>query len=942
MPHKILQHSAAMLPHDALLPLRDSFFLSHRHLWYIKKKAAWKRAHSTAGNTNQPDMYRPIADYGIIGNMQTAALVSNDGSIDYCSMPFLDSPTIFASLLDDEKGGFFSIQPLEKFTAEQEYVPDTNVLACTFRTTGSVAVLFDFMPAESQQLPDRKEHRIHRCLLAESGPSDFVLRFAPRPDYATALPAITISEKALTAVAGANHLVLVHSLRSFTIIEQKQDSVTLSFRLDAGEKAHFNLIYGNDAADNTIQCNLQETIDYWREWLRGCFGGNCALKGRYTPMINRSMLTLKLLTFHPTGAIAAAATTSLPETIGGERNWDYRFTWLRDASFTLKAFFSLGHIAEADRFIRWLHNTYRHYGSTTLNIMYSLQGEKILTEKTLDHLGGYKNSAPVRIGNLAHNQDQWDIYGEVMDAALRLSDYAGRIDEDLWPFFCEICRLAMQNWNKPDDGIWEVRNGPAHFVYSKIMCWVALDRGITIAKRFGFEAPLEEWIAVRQAIRQDILEKGYNTDMGSFVQRYGSEDLDASLLLMPLTGFLPVQDSRIQSTIRACRHHLISDGFLLRYRSADGLKGEEGGFILCNFWLIECLALSGDVDGAKEILANTLRASNRLGLFSEEYDGQSGTMLGNFPQAFSHIGLINAVYAIVNAENHTLEAAKDPSLIERLYRLIPFRAILNESPSETDAGNDEELSARLKQLLGRLQGAYFDNRKGRVDYLAIKRSSRFAEYRDLASHLRSFDLSTLDTDDRKKAFWINMYNILIIHGVIEFDIQHSVLDIANFFGRIGYRIGGRDFTPDDIEHGILRRNKPHPVIPLPQFSLFDERKQFMLKQFDPRIHFALVCASSSCPPIEFYDYRHIDRQLDVAARSFINRSGLEILKSTMTIRLSRIFQWYEKDFGSSRKEMLLYAASFASEENERWIREHAETLKISYIPYNWNLNSTLE
>jgi len=846
-------------------------------------------------------MYRPIGEYGIIGNMQTAALVSNDGSIDYCSMPFLDSPTIFAALLDDEKGGFFSIQPEGAFTAKQEYVSDTNVLASTFTTTGGEAVLFDFMPASSEQSPDSNEDRIHRCILMQSGSSDFVLHFSPRPDYAKTVPVITNAKGMITAIAGTYSLSLVHSLDSFRVIEQKEGSIALSFRLNAGEKAHFNLIYGNENQDMPLICNLQDTIDFWREWLRGCFGQNCALTGSYRPMINRSMLTLKLLTFHPTGAIAAAATTSLPETIGGGRNWDYRFTWLRDASFTLKAFFALGHIAEADRFIRWLHTTYRQYGSKTLNIMYSLHGEHMLAEETLDHLKGYRNSKPVRIGN-----------------------------------------LAKQNWQKPDDSIWEVRNGPAHFVYSKVMCWVALDRGISIAKRFGFKAPLKEWISVRQTIQHDILERGYDPEIDSFVQRYGSKDLDASLLLLPLTGFLPVQDSRIQSTIRACRQHLMHEGFLLRYDSDDGLQGDEGGFILCNFWLIECLALSGRINEAKEILETTMRAANHLGLFSEEFDGRNATLLGNFPQAFSHIGFINAVFAIQNAEDHKQAGEKKPSIIEHFNRLIPFKATLNNTPVEKKTPSDEEIAVKLKQLLGRLQGAFFNNRTGRINYLAMKRSSRFAEYLTLASHLRSFDLSTLDTDERKKAFWINIYNILIIHGVIEFDIQHSVLDVANFFGRISYTIGGMDFTPDDIEHGILRKNKPIPLLPLQSFSLFDKRKVFMLEKLDPRIHFALVCASSSCPPIEFYDYRLIDRQLDIAARSFINRNGVEVRKSTMTIRLSKIFQWYERDFGSSRKEVLFYLASFTDEDTERWIRKHADALKITYMPYNWNLNSALE
>ncbi len=887
------------------------------------------------------NMYRDIAEYGLIGDMHSVALVSKNGSIDYCSMPFLDSPTIFASLLDDEKGGYFSIQPKGVHTSSQSYVDDTNVLACTFRTDAGEAVLYDFMPVETEHLVTSKEHRIDRRLEVRKGTLEFRLTFQPKPNYARTVPVITSQGNTIKVFIHEHPLTLIHSLQESTLQKCGDGVAIIDFSLAPEDNACFSLIYGDYTDTGTFSCRLQKNIDFWKNWLHNCMGEHCAFLGEYTPLVNRSLLTLKLLTFHPTGAIAAAATTSLPEAIGGERNWDYRFTWLRDASFTLKALFSLGHITEADSFIRWLHTTYHRHESGNLQIMYSIRGEEMLQEKELGHLKGYKNSRPVRIGNLAYKQNQWDIYGEVMDAALRLSDYAGKIDAELWPFFRELCNMAINNWKKPDDGIWEVRNGPYHFVYSKVMCWVALDRGIIIAKRYGFDAPVKTWIEEREAIKNDILENGFNRDKQSFVQRYGSEELDASLLLLPLVNFLPIEDERIQGTINACSTELMHNGFLRRYKANDGLEGEEGAFVLCNFWLIECLARSNRIEEAEKLMQETLRSANRLGLFSEEFNSNTSEMLGNFPQAFSHIGYINAVTAILSARGGSFEEKAKTTLIGRLRKMLPLQANLNDG-QETTTATDTEIAARLKQLLGKLQGAFFNVSMGRVNYRAMKQSERFREYRQLATGLRSFSPESLGDDNEKKAFWINIYNILIIHGVIEFDIRNSVLEIINFFGRIGYTIGNTFFTPDDIEHGILRKNRQHPAFMLRPFSPFDSRLSFMVETFDPRIHFALVCASSSCPPIEFYDPEHIDDQLDIATRSFINRGGIETDRENNTVRLSEIFKWYQHDFGKDKAELLNYLARYADEETGLFLKSNPGKLKIEYLPYNWNLNSTLE
>ena len=885
-------------------------------------------------------MYRNIADYGLIGDMRSAALVSGDGSIDYCSLPWFDSPTVFAALLDDESGGFFSIHPSGPFNSSREYVPDTNILSCTFTTATGRATLFDFMPVENTRMEQRPQG-IHRCLKVLEGTVDFLLTLAPRPGYALEKPVIVKRNEHFAVTGSSPDLCIQLSVTAYEASGVGSDTLRLNFILSAGEEAHFDLIVAPLNPEERLTCPFESTKAYWEEWINFCIGERCAWIGEFTPLIHRSLLALKLLTFQPTGAITAAPTTSLPEHPGGERNWDYRITWLRDASFTLKALFALGHINEADSFIRWLHDIYRKNGSRNLQILYSIHGEAALVENSLWHLKGYRNSKPVRTGNAAWQQNQWDIYGEVMDAALRLSDYAGKIDEELWPFFRDICEMAIENWRKPDDGIWEVRNGPYHFVYSKVMCWVALDRGITIARRFGFSAPLERWTNERDTIREEVLLRGFSRKLNSFVQRYDSELLDASLLLLPLVNFLPVSDSRIQGTIEACKNGLLQRGFVRRYFADDGLEGDEGGFVLCNFWLIECLALSGRIVEAEELLAVTMTAANDLGLFSEEYDPARAEMLGNFPQAFSHIGYINAIAALLSGKASSNTPDPELSLMQWLQRLIPLQITLN-TPSGDSVEKLERIDSRLKTMLSRMQGAFFDTRKGRVNYDAMKQSESFRDYQHLAQTLHHFDPATLLTDGDRKAFWINIYNILIIHGVIALDIRHSVLEIVNFFGRIGYDIGGVFYSPDDIEHGILRKNRPHPAFPVRPFNSADIRLRYTVQTFDPRIHFALVCASSSCPPIEFYDSQKIDRQLDVAARSFINRRGLEVDSKTGELRLSRIFQWYAGDFGPSPHEVLGFISQFADEELRLAISQHSgERMRISYLPYNWNLNSTL-
>jgi GH15 family glucan-1,4-alpha-glucosidase len=891
-------------------------------------------------------MYKKISEYGFIGDMHAIALVSVDGSIDYCSMPHIDSPTIFAALLDDEKGGHFQIQPIEPFHAVQAYVPDTNILKTSFKTVNAEAEVIDYMPVKNSDMYPHGHHRIHRCVSCTKGEMTFRLHCAPRPNYAQHRPSMEQKKNRFFMKTDNGSFSLTIDQTDFDLKSPDPGTIIIDFHLNANQSAHVDFSFWNkNTPPGEEECVLSETKEFWRKWLNTCVAGKCKNLGAYNALVNRSLLTLKLLTFQPTGAIAAAATTSLPEAIGQERNWDYRFSWIRDASFTLKALFAFGHINEAEHYIQWLHRIYTQYGSKHIQILYSLKGDVDITERILPHLKGYKNSRPVRVGNDAQDQRQNDIYGEIMDTALRLSDYAGKIDEKLWPFFRDICHLAMTHWQEPDEGIWEVRSGQYHFVYSKVMCWVALDRGIIIAKRYGFDAPLTDWEAEKNKIKQDVLDKGYNPELGSFVQSYGSQTLDSSLLLLPILNFLPFDDPRVQGTIRACREQLTRNGYLLRYKSEDGLEGDEGAFILCNFWLIECLVHSGQKEEAKNILTRTMDASNHLGLLAEEYDPHSEELLGNFPQAFSHIGFLNAVSAFLQVESSCDHKTLTQRLSQEFKKKIPYHLVLNareSTPQKHDKGSFIDIASQLKKQLNELQGAFFNVREGRVNYRALKDSSSYLQYLDLIRQLAFYDPKDLKTDAQKKAFWTNLYNILIIHGVIEFDIQTSVKEVLGFFQRIRYRVGKYTFSADAIEHGILRSNRPKPGTRKKYFSPDDPRLALTVHKLDPRIHFALVCAASSCPPIEFYDENRIDDQLDTAARSFIRRRGFVMNKESHTLMISQIFQWYQKDFGQTKEKTLDWIKHYTDTKTVTYLKENKKTIRIRYLPYNWNLNEILK
>jgi GH15 family glucan-1,4-alpha-glucosidase len=584
---------------------------------------------------------RDIEDYGIVGNLETCALVSVGGSVDWLCLPFLESPSLFAALLDEEKGGSFHVCPADEFKAVQSYVEHTNVLTTLFTGASGSLRLTDFMPVEDAAVPGPLRV-LYRRLEAVSGELKMHVRFAPRPDYGRAAAVLEPEQNGVTCRWGNEVL----ALRSGVQLHIAGDEAQAAFTMQQGDETWFSLEYGKNPhanhADNARV--LEEVIRYWQGWAHQCQRETCPVEGPWHGLVVRSGLVLKLLASPQTGAIAAAATTSLPEAIGGARNWDYRYAWIRDASFTDQALYHLGHGKEARAFRAWAVRIVEEAGTPErIRVLYGLHGESDLQERLLDHLAGYRNSRPVRIGNGAVLQTQHDIFGELLNAFYDTTRRGEDFPEKRWPLAAKIVDYVSGIWDREDAGIWEVRGGPRHFVYSKLMCWVAVDRGIRIAREKGFPAQIDRWEETRKEIRRAILEKGYSEKSGSFVQSFGSETLDAAVLLVPATGFLPAGDARVQSTIDAALKRLVFDGCLVRrYEGDDGLSGQEGAFLICSFWLVKALALSGRIEEAERIFEGVLRHASPLGLLSEEIDLKTGKLIGNFPQAFSHIGLINS------------------------------------------------------------------------------------------------------------------------------------------------------------------------------------------------------------------------------------------------------------------------------------------------------------
>ena len=643
------------------------------------------------GRTKDTHAYHPINSYGVIGDCHSVALVAPDGSVDWGCLPDFDSPAIFCRLLDAEQGGYFQIAPTEgTIPGTQRYLRGSNVLQTTFSSTTGEVVLTDFMPVEtlsawpdqgmndtSWTREDDSFHGLVRAVECTRGEMLVTMTLKVSPNYAASpSEVVLLPQNAGAVISGGNQhvglaIVGAYRVSAFSLGvspdgDELHPSVIAQMTLREGERLLFAVGMGSSAPAarrlvehelprHNFDWKLAHTLYCWRSWVK-----QCTYNGQYSEEVRRSALALKLLTYAPTGAIVAAPTTSLPEHPGGRRNWDYRYTWLRDASFTLYALTLLGFMEEAHAFLHWLHRL-SSSNDADLQIMYSIRGERELAEQELPGLSGYAQSRPVRIGNGAVEQKQLDVFGEVLDFLHFYQRQGGlerygeklEVEGPLWAMMRSLVEYVCAHWQETDRGIWEVRGQPRHFVYSKAMCWVALDRGIKAAEQLHLEADLPRWRQVREQIRIDILAHGYNTTTSAFTQAYDDTGLDASTLMLPLVGFVAADDPRMRATVERISEQLTDDqGFVYRYHSDDGLSGSEGIFTICTFWLVDNLAMQGRVDEASSLFERLLSYAGRLGLFSEEIDSGTNMALGNYPQAFSHVALINSALNLQKAEGH--------------------------------------------------------------------------------------------------------------------------------------------------------------------------------------------------------------------------------------------------------------------------------------------------
>jgi pentatricopeptide repeat protein len=601
------------------------------------------------------DRYPNISDHGLIGDLQTAALVATDGTVDWFCCPRFDSPSIFASLLDADKGGYMRVAPAtEKYVSRQLYFPDSAMLITRFLTENGVGEVTDFMPIAGHQATDR--HRLVRQLKVVRGTMSFVADVKPRFDYGRVKHTLEVtSDGFVFSSANGQHLTLhptgMRQLNSGghdgeLNVERMGDDLRITTTLREGETAGVVLESMGGRPRRIPAAELDQMITdtsrFWRDWVH-----RSTYRGRWREMVARAAMTLKLMTYAPTGALVAAPTAGLPELAGGERNWDYRYTWIRDASFSVYALLGLGYVSEAAAFGQWIKNrVVEHGGDGTgpLKIMYRVDGSSDLKEETLDHFEGWRGSRPVRIGNGAAGQLQLDIYGEALDAVAKIDARGLQPAHQGWTAIADLIDWVCDHWDQPDEGVWETRGGRKNFTYGRVQCWVALDRAIRIAENRGRPAAIDRWRAARDAIYTQVMTRGWNPARKAFVQHYDTDVLDSALLMMPLMGFISPLDPMWLQTLDAMDHELVSDSLVYRYNPSatpDGLRGSEGTFSLCTFWYVDALARSGRLEDAELVFEKMQTYGNHLGLYSEEI-GMTGEQLGNFPQAFSHLALINA------------------------------------------------------------------------------------------------------------------------------------------------------------------------------------------------------------------------------------------------------------------------------------------------------------
>jgi GH15 family glucan-1,4-alpha-glucosidase len=604
------------------------------------------------------DDFTPIADHGLLADCNSAALLTRDGSIDWLCLPRYDSPAIMARILDPE-GGHWSIRPTGEYTTERRYLPGTLVIETTFTTdTGSVRLLdaMAFAPGQrGHELGFDAPHELLRAIDGVKGEVELALELAVRPEYGLIRPLIRLEDGGARTF-GSGRI----GVSSEVPLEVDDEAVMrASFTVSEGSQVGFALRWAaveqkappspTPAAE--VRDRVEDTAEGWRSWE----AEHDIYDGPGRELVRLSSRVLKGLTYRPTGAIVAAPTTSLPETVGGERNWDYRYSWIRDSSLTIEALYIGACSDEAEEFVSFMTSAAGgRAGEGSLQIMYGIGGEHDLSERELSHLRGWRDSAPVRVGNGAWDQVQLDVYGELLNSLWLYQEKLGDLHPEIQQFVADLADTAARRWKETDSGMWEMRGEPRHHLSSKVLCWVALDRAVQLADQLGEYAKLAEWEVARDEIRAAVLERGWSESRGAFAQSFDSDDLDAAQLLMPILGFLPATDERMKSTIDAIADDLTEDGLVLRYRNeeglnADGLSGEEGTFTICSFWLVACLAQAGEVERAQELFDQLAGYANELGLLAEEIDTANDEQLGNFPQAFSHIGLIKAAYELDRA-----------------------------------------------------------------------------------------------------------------------------------------------------------------------------------------------------------------------------------------------------------------------------------------------------
>ncbi|MBC5775387.1 glycoside hydrolase family 15 protein [Pontibacter sp. KCTC 32443] len=595
-----------------------------------------------------------LTDYTLIGNSRAAALVSNTGFIDWCCLPEFDSPAVFAAILDKERGGYFSITPVGNYSSEQRYVPDSNVVETIFETATGKARLLDAFTAHTEEDKKRTlfpDHEVLRIVEGISGKISFKLEYAPGIYYGKSTPHLHDRKKFGIHFNWKEHIYTLLSTLppgQLTLAENEPGKATAEFDVGPGEQVIFSFSYSNQSPailpelKQTGLERMQQTISFWKNWI-----GKCRYDGLYKEEVKRSALALKLLTYAPSGAIIAAPTTSLPENPGGERNWDYRYCWLRDASFTIRALLKLGYEEEAHAYMNWILHATR-LTRPKLQVVYSVFGHASLPEQILNWLKGYADSKPVRVGNGADKQFQLDVYGEVLDAVFTYSPLVKEFDRDSRRFVIGLGKIICENWNKPDNGIWEIRSSSLHHTHSKVMAWAGLDRLIKLIEKYNWPyAPLEKFRETAASIKNAIEDSGYNRELNSYTHELNGDKLDASLLVFPLVGYCEASSPRMISTIKLIEERLAENSLLYRYLNLeDGLCGKEGAFGICNFWLVENLARIGEIEKAMTLFDTIVKCAGLNGLLSEEIDPATYALWGNYPQGFTHIGLINAAYAI--------------------------------------------------------------------------------------------------------------------------------------------------------------------------------------------------------------------------------------------------------------------------------------------------------